>query len=294
MKKLVKKEFNPIADIKIKAGSRKITQITDLNSIIEYVNDLTTNKIVVTNDLRERMDIYQERITRDDLKNEFEKLYKNTAVYKSGDEIYPMNYKLLDVKGSEVQLVMTESIAVVQDLLDKVIEKTKLTGIRKHQIYSLMGALDELCYYIDPIRNQLQSLSADQTHLRKMTMAIYMNASKLVSLEQAMKGSVSHTEQFEQYIKKLPYQVQVAILREYLIPAFEPEWISLMSQETRQVVLNKIIQEEDSSEYITPLILVDLINKLPIKDRKSFLEHLSINFNKTDLDILEKAIHTPK
>ena len=223
-----------------------IAPVSDLSSIVDYVNELISNRIKPVNDLSVKMEAYANKsIEDDDLREEFFDLLKDNPIYLIGLEIFPARYELKGVRGSEVRRDLYEAMAVVQDLIDRAVTQNKMDGLKKQFLYSLLGALEELSFYINPITDELQSLSSDQTHLQKTQMAIFSCASKLKPLETSLNMDKSPEKEFELVVRRLPHEIQKQLIKNLLVTNFKPEWVYEMSYEDRSLILNAIVKDPD-------------------------------------------------
>jgi hypothetical protein len=220
------------------------------------------------------------------VQDEYRKKIKESSIYRVGKDIYPVSFDLKEgIEGSEIQLKFTDCIAVVQDLLDQARKEDLMDGYRKIQLIALIGSLDEMCYRIDPVENKLLSLSPNQTHLRKNRMAIYSNASKLISLEREINGETD-SEKFFRTLKSLPKKDQLTLIKTFMLPYFEAEWITELEDNIIEEVLELIIKDKDLEVTLSPEMMVELFNKFKSTRRVKFLKYLSLNLNGNEMNVL--------
>ena len=258
----------PITDL-------SFTKIQSIQQIIVYVNQLTTKQITLETELSKNMEIIGDLLPNNVREEYFDQLVES-EIFNIGKRIYPIKYKIINEDASNVQLNLTQCIAIVQDIFNKAKEKAIVDGYAMYQFYTLMGALDELCYRIDPENNELLSLSQDQTHLRKNVMAIYSNASKLISIETKIVGEDKQTS-FEKYMARLPHTEQLKQVEDFVIPNFNPMWVEKLDYDTIQRVLNLIIKNPELDITISPTTLLELFKKFKMSDRREFLKYMSIS-----------------
>lgn len=251
------------------------TKIQSIQQIIEFVNRLTSKEIELETELSKNLEILG-GLLPDSVREEYFDQLKENEILNIGKRIYPIKYKIINENASDVQLSLIQCIAVVQDIFDKAKAKGFVDGYAMYQFWTLMGALDELCYRIDPENNELLSLSQDQTHLRKNVMAVYTNASKLISVETKVVGEDKQTS-FEKYMARLPHSEQLKQIEDFIIPNFNPTWIEKLDYNVIQRILNLIIKNPELDITISPTTLLELFKKFKMSDRKEFLKYVSIS-----------------
>lgn len=251
------------------------TKIQSIGQIIVYVNQLTSKQIHLETELSKNLELIGDLLP-DSVKDEYLDQLSENEIFNIGKRVYPIKYKIINEDASNVQLNLIQCIAVVQDIFDKAKVKGIVDGYAMYQFYTLMGALDELCYRIDPENNELLSLSQDQTHLRKNVMAVYSNASKLISIETKIVGEDKQTS-FEKYMARLSQPEQLKQIEDFVIPNFNPMWIEKLDYDIIQRILNLIIQNPELDVTISPTTLLELFKKFRMSDRREFLKHLSIS-----------------
>lgn len=265
-------------------------QINSLNSVIKFIINLTTNYIridtIVDKAFRPLERKYLEE-SRNDLYYKLTSHLFDSEVYSKGRKIYESKIKLEHIRGSEAQEKLIECTTVVQELQDTAQGKQMLNSVKRYFLITLKGALDELLYMIDPISDQMKLKSKDTTHLRKTAMAVYMNASKLISLETLVLGK-DPQKSFMEQLKKLPQEKLEDILKNYLISEFKASWLPYLPDNLQQSSLETLVMTPDLNVQITPTILLHLFQNYRKQERLSFLKLLSGELDGTELKYLKE------
>lgn len=278
------RKVKKIATSKTKLRKITISPISNIISIIEYVNILTTENVDFNTEMSKKADDAA-GLLPEKVQEEFLGKLKQSSIYRVSKKIYPVEFKLVGVNGSDVQRNLVECIAQVQDLLDRAEAKGELDGYRKINLISLMGALDELCYRIDPVENRILSLSPNQTHLRKNRMAIYTNASKVISLDRKLNGETDQQKVLTT-LRRLPSDIQMSIVKDYLLSYFDINWIVDFDEKEIEKMLKIIVSHPDIAVSLTPANLLDLFDRFRARDRQRFLELLATSLSGNEIKIL--------
>jgi len=269
-------KIESINDIRSEASEKKskIPNITTISAIADYVNNFRTKHLEAITELTKRINAYASRIKSPEAKEEFLRRVMEHQIFVVVNKILPVFYKIVGVEGSEVQMVLSNCIAKIQELMDRAKREGKLDGIRKRQMGAVMGALDELSSSVLPDTNELDLLSADSTHLHKMCQTIFVNTAKLKSLEREIAGEGNPIIQFQKVMDTLTDEMEEAIVRDYLVPSFNAEWIPDMDFDTKTLMLHKLVTDQKAEILAEPLLLVALFRKYKPRERQSFIEHL--------------------
>jgi hypothetical protein len=267
-------------------SEHSFTRINTIQQIIIYVNQLTTERIELVTDLSRNMEQLG-YLLPDSVRDEYNTLWAESEIIEIGMNISPIVYKFINDDASSVQLDLIRCISVVQDVLDKGRAKGIIVGHTEVQFFTLMGALDELCYRINPDTNELVSLSQDQTHLRKNVMAIYSNASKLISIETELIGEDKEAN-FMKHMAILPQSEQLKQIEDYVIPNFRPEWIEKLDYDIIQRILNLIVRNPELDITVSPTILLDLFKRFKMNDRKEFLSYMKVSLVGGEIELFTK------
>ena len=262
-----------------------VHKIGNLNDIIKFINDLTTKNIEIVTPLDKAFSPFKRSLNPKDL-NEFNTKLSDNEYFRKAKNIFQIQVKLKKgIEGSEIQLKLIECISVVQELQDIAKKQGLLDGVKRYDIISLKGALFEFIYMVEPMDNELLILSNDKTHLRKSAMAVFINASKLISLEASIHGK-DPIRVFEDYIGKLSDEQQEQITRDYIFAEFKSEWLPFFSDTMIQSILDQIINNPTMTAKTDPPTLLKLFHKLIKGDRTQFLRLMGISLDGDELNTL--------
>lgn len=247
--------------------SMNIIAIKNIETIIQYVNGLATYNFIPITNLSRKLDNLS-LLVNDDYQEKFRKLYRETEVYKRSERLYPIKYRIEGVNASSIIINLTQCIDVVQGLRDKAMANNSIDPYKEYYFIALIGALEELCYLIDTAKNELLTYSHDHTHLRKTLMAIYSNASKLISLEKTIYNMPEI--EFEIYLENMKPSEQEYVLQEFLLPKFEAKWVIDMDINKQKQIFSLMLSSQDGFK-VAPSKLKEIWSNYTMTEREEFL-----------------------
>jgi len=259
-------------------GERDIKKhrIDSMEKIIDFINFMIYEKLSTETEISKNLDMIVNAFP-ENLHDEFRgKIADSDDMFKS-NKFFPISFKFKDGDAHLVQLKINDCLSYCQKLWNKAKEKGKLKGYTKQHLGTLMGALESLQYMIDPFRNELTSVSSDETHLLKTCMSIYTNASKLRALDEEINEKIQKTPQqsLEDVIFALDENDRFALIQDFLQKFFEAKWVLNMADEDVQKILAIILSEESGFQItLKPSMLLELWLRLNYEERQDFMAYI--------------------